>query len=304
MSTRCFSVAVAVVIMVHSLERQHSLPFIRFLQASPPPLKSLSPSMFSKVVGATDSAAIAAVRHQAPSMWLLCPGVGAQGGDLAACCAAGLFVPSENSEPTGTGSASGSAKKSRRATGLLFPVSRGLSNAPDPAVAARDLKESINAARAMIEAKAEEEEATARSSEEGSAKRHKGNNGAADALELAPYQQEFVQFATANSILKFGSFTLKSGRVSPYFFNAGGVCTGGGIAQLAGFYAQALVAPPALPFDVLFGPAYKGIPLATAVGVALYDLGVDVGVCYNRKEAKDHGEGGLLVGAELKVGVE
>ena len=267
------------------------------------------------MVGATDSVAIAAVRRQAPAMWLLCPGVGAQGGDLAACCAAGLFVPPFSNEPTGPGSgATPTAQKSRRATGLLFPVSRGLSNAPDPAVAARDLKEAINAARAMVEAKAEEEEiarAAAASTEGGSAKRHKGDNGGADdvataaaaaaALELAPYQKEFIQFATANSILKFGSFTLKSGRVSPYFFNAGGVCTGGGIAQLAGFYAQALVAPPNLPFDVLFGPAYKGIPLATAVGVALYNLGVDVGVCYNRKEAKDHGEGGLLVGADLKV---
>jgi hypothetical protein len=257
------------------------------------------------VVGATDSAAVAAVRAQAPRTWLLCPGVGAQGGDLALCCAAGLVVATPGGSP-------------RRATGLLFPVSRGLSAAADPAAAAYDLRARINAARATAETKAAAAAAAVAAAAaaaaavaeggEASAKRRKGssepeaNAAAAASAALAPYQQEFIAFALSNEILKFGSFTLKSGRTSPYFFNAGEVCTGGAVSKLASFYAQALVQAANAPkFDVLFGPAYKGIPLATAVGMALFNLGVDVGVCYNRKEAKDHGEGGLLVGAPLKV---
>ncbi|MCM0035325.1 MAG: orotate phosphoribosyltransferase [Burkholderiaceae bacterium] len=116
-------------------------------------------------------------------------------------------------------------------------------------------------------------------------------------------RREFVQFALKEGVLRFGSFVTKSGRTSPYFFNAGLFNTGASVGKLAQFYAQALV-DAKLPFDMLFGPAYKGIPLATATSVALAShaglQGRDVPFAYNRKEAKDHGEGGVLVGAPLK----
>lgn len=109
---------------------------------------------------------------------------------------------------------------------------------------------------------------------------------------------DFVQFAIDCEVLRFGEFTLKSGRTSPYFFNAGLFNTGARLHRLAGYYADALVASGA-EFDQLFGPAYKGIPLASNTAAALYERhGMDVPYLYNRKEAKDHGEGGLLVGAE------
>jgi orotate phosphoribosyltransferase len=113
----------------------------------------------------------------------------------------------------------------------------------------------------------------------------------------------FVQFALNEGVLRFGSFVTKSGRTSPYFFNAGLFNSGASVGRLAQFYAQALV-DSKLPFDMLFGPAYKGIPLATATAVALAghpDMhGRPIDFAYNRKEAKDHGEGGVLVGAPLK----
>ncbi|MEM7208127.1 MAG: orotate phosphoribosyltransferase [Pseudomonadota bacterium] len=113
------------------------------------------------------------------------------------------------------------------------------------------------------------------------------------------YQREFIEFALNEQVLKFGEFTLKSGRESPYFFNAGLFNTGSALAALGKFYAKAIVAAD-LDFDVLFGPAYKGIPLAATTAVALAnDHGRDVPWCFNRKEAKDHGEGGQLVGAPL-----
>ena len=99
-------------------------------------------------------------------------------------------------------------------------------------------------------------------------------------------------------VLKFGEFRLNSGRVSPYFFNLGAVSDGAGFAQLGRAYADAILAAE-IDFDVLFGPAYKGIPIAVATATALAEQGVHVGVAYNRKEAKDHGEGGSLVGAEV-----
>jgi orotate phosphoribosyltransferase len=102
----------------------------------------------------------------------------------------------------------------------------------------------------------------------------------------------------AQGVLKFGEFTLNSGRVSPYFFNLGAVSDGAGFAQLGRAYADAILAAE-IEFDVLFGPAYKGIPIAVATATALAERGVHVGVAYNRKEAKDHGEGGMLVGAEV-----
>ncbi len=116
---------------------------------------------------------------------------------------------------------------------------------------------------------------------------------------MQAYKEEFLDFAIAAGVLRFGQFTLKSGRVSPYFFNAGLFNTGRHLARLGRCYAQAIV-ESGLRFDVLFGPAYKGIPLAAATGIALADHhGIDTPFCFNRKEAKDHGEGGNLVGAPL-----
>jgi len=112
------------------------------------------------------------------------------------------------------------------------------------------------------------------------------------------YQRRFIEFALEHEVLRFGEFTLKSGRTSPYFFNAGAFDTGARLAALGGFYADA-IAGAGLEFDVLLGPAYKGIPLAAATAVRLADAhDRDVPWCFNRKEAKDHGEGGLFVGAE------
>ncbi len=113
------------------------------------------------------------------------------------------------------------------------------------------------------------------------------------------YQREFIELALRHEVLRFGRFTLKSGRESPYFFNAGRFDTGAAIAGLGRAYAAALV-NSAVPFDMLFGPAYKGIPLVTATAAALArDHGRDVPYAFNRKEAKDHGEGGLIVGRGL-----
>lgn len=124
---------------------------------------------------------------------------------------------------------------------------------------------------------------------------------AADASrpELA---REFVEFALASGVLRFGEFTTKAGRLSPYFFNAGLFDDGAKLGRLAQFYAQAIVSS-GVQFDMLFGPAYKGIVLAAAVAIELGRLGCNVPFAYNRKEAKTHGEGGQLVGAPLKGNV-
>jgi len=117
---------------------------------------------------------------------------------------------------------------------------------------------------------------------------------------MQSYKKEFLEFAIQAGVLRFGEFTLKSGRTSPYFFNAGLFNTGQHLARLGRFYAQAIVAS-GTRFDVLFGPAYKGIPLAAATSIALADHhDLNVPWCFNRKEAKDHGEGGNLVGAPLQ----
>lgn len=114
------------------------------------------------------------------------------------------------------------------------------------------------------------------------------------------YQSEFIELARRCDVLKFGEFTLKSGRVSPYFFNAGAFSNGGALAALGRCYAHCIV-NSGVNFDVLLGPAYKGIPLAAATAIALADHhGLDVPFVYNRKEAKNHGEGGTLVGAPLR----
>ncbi len=111
--------------------------------------------------------------------------------------------------------------------------------------------------------------------------------------------QDFVQFAVEAGVLRFGSFRTKAGRDSPYFFNAGLFDDGAKLGRLAQFYAQRIIAS-GVEFDMLFGPAYKGIPLAAAVAIELARLGRNVPYAYNRKEAKDHGEGGVLVGAPVK----
>lgn len=115
---------------------------------------------------------------------------------------------------------------------------------------------------------------------------------------MRDYKTEFIEFAIDQDVLRFGDFTLKSGRTSPYFFNAGLFKTGGSLSALGAFYAAA-IADSDVEFDVLLGPAYKGIPLAAAAAIKLADShGIDTPWCFNRKEVKDHGEGGLFVGEQ------
>ncbi len=117
---------------------------------------------------------------------------------------------------------------------------------------------------------------------------------------MQDYQKEFLKFALDVGVLRFGEFTLKSGRISPYFFNAGLFNSGAALARLGRYYAQAIM-DSGIEFDVLYGPAYKGIPLAAVTAAALYDQhGKDVAYAFNRKEAKDHGEGGVIVGHALE----
>jgi orotate phosphoribosyltransferase len=112
------------------------------------------------------------------------------------------------------------------------------------------------------------------------------------------FRQEFIAFALERNVLRFGSFTTKAGRLSPYFFNAGLFNDGDSLRRVGQFYAQAIV-DSGIAFDQLFGPAYKGIPLVTAAAVALAQNGRNVPISFNRKEAKDHGEGGVIIGAPL-----
>ena len=117
---------------------------------------------------------------------------------------------------------------------------------------------------------------------------------------MKDYQREFIEFAIEREVLRFGQFTLKSGRLSPYYFNFGLFNTGSAVARLGQYFAQALV-DSGIECDVILGPAYKGIPLATTMVVALSEHhGIDMPYAFNRKEAKAHGEGGSIVGAELK----
>ena len=116
---------------------------------------------------------------------------------------------------------------------------------------------------------------------------------------MSDFRQEFIEFALASGVLCFGEFKTKAGRLSPYFFNAGLFNDGNTLRQLAQFYAKAILAA-APAFDILFGPAYKGIPLVAATAVALAEFGRNLPFCFNRKEAKDHGEGGMTVGAPLR----
>ncbi|PSJ18894.1 orotate phosphoribosyltransferase [Nitrosomonas supralitoralis] len=115
---------------------------------------------------------------------------------------------------------------------------------------------------------------------------------------MSDFRQAFIEFAIACNVLCFGEFKTKAGRMSPYFFNAGLFNDGDSLRKLGQFYAKAIVAAE-LPFDMLFGPAYKGIPLVSAIVIALAEMGYNYPFCFNRKEAKDHGEGGVLVGASM-----
>jgi orotate phosphoribosyltransferase len=116
---------------------------------------------------------------------------------------------------------------------------------------------------------------------------------------MQDYQRAFIEFAINKGVLRFGEFTLKSGRISPYFFNSGLFNSGGSLAELGRFYASALIASQ-IDFDMLFGPAYKGIPLASSCAIALADkYERDIPYSFNRKELKDHGEGGTIVGSAL-----
>ena len=116
---------------------------------------------------------------------------------------------------------------------------------------------------------------------------------------MSNFRQDFIRFAVQQKVLCFGEFQTKAGRLSPYFFNAGLFNDGASLRNLSQFYAQAILAAE-LPFDMLFGPAYKGIPLVAGTAMALAEQGRNVPYCYNRKEAKDHGEGGTTVGAKLQ----
>ncbi len=120
---------------------------------------------------------------------------------------------------------------------------------------------------------------------------------------MEQYKQEFIEFMVDSCVLKFGDFTLKSGRRSPFFMNAGGYVTGSQLRRLGEYYARAIHDNYGLDFDVLFGPAYKGIPLAVATTMAISELyGREIRYCSNRKEVKDHGDTGILLGSSLKDG--
>ena len=126
---------------------------------------------------------------------------------------------------------------------------------------------------------------------------------ASEDFQMERYKEEFIEFMAESDVLKFGDFTLKSGRKSPFFMNAGAYVTGGQLHRLGCAYAQAVEKEFGLDFDVVFGPAYKGIPLAVITAMALEELyGAEVRYCSNRKEEKDHGDAGMLLGSGLKDG--
>ncbi len=115
---------------------------------------------------------------------------------------------------------------------------------------------------------------------------------------MPSFRQEFIEFAISHNVLRFGEFKTKAGRLSPYFFNTGLFNDGGSLRRIGQFYAKAILAAQ-LPFDMLFGPAYKGIPLVSAISIALSEIGNNYPFCFNRKKVKDHGEGGSIVGLPL-----
>jgi uridine monophosphate synthetase len=219
------------------------------------------------VAGATDPKALQIIRDNNQHDWILCPGVGAQGGSIKKVCQAALR---------------------RDGSGLLISVSRGISKASDMTKAAKIIRDEINTYR---------EVRMSRSHSEDSSSEKIPDIPIKDQDTLLPYQNEFITLALQQGALLFGSFTLKSGRQSPYFFNAGKFSSGKALTILAQVYAQA-IRRYNIEFDVIFGTAYKGIPLATCIGIAYFNLyGESKDIAYNRKEAKDHGEGGIISGA-------
>eukprot|EP00941_MAST-03F_sp_MAST-3F-sp1_P004293 g4293.t1 len=220
------------------------------------------------VVGATDIEAMKRSRTAAPDSWILAPGVGAQGGDLIAALRAGLRVDG---------------------SGIIIPVSRGISRAENPKNAAENFADIMRTTRSAVIAE-RNQRSRCSSGRISSAKK-----------ELQEHQRNFIVSALEMKVLRFGSFTLKSGRTSPYFFNAGLFCSGASMSTLADAYAEAIISCQ-LQYDVIFGPAYKGIPLAACIAMSLSSKPGQGSVpwVYNRKEIKDHGEGGSLVGADLR----
>jgi len=213
------------------------------------------------VVGATDVVALKRVRSAAPSLWILAPGVGFQGGNLEEAVQAGLR---------------------NDGMGLLVPISRGISKAQDPKAKAEEFRKLLNDAQKIVLSS------------------NKKPKLVESAGGLKTYQIDFFNLALKCGVLKFGKFTLKSGRESPYFFNAGLFNDGASLEGLGRFYAEAIEAS-GIEYNVIFGPAYKGIPLASVIAASLHHLfGKNVPFAYNRKEKKDHGEGGELVGAPVQ----
>ena len=196
------------------------------------------------------------MRKLCPDIWILAPGVGAQGGDLDDMIRAAIRDDGR---------------------GILIPISRGISRAEDPRAAAISYRDQINSAIERVLAERKQSKKT----------------------ELNDTQKQFIEAAIRASVLRFGEFKLKSGRLSPYFFNMGNFKSGKDMFEVAECYAKTIL-KSGLAFDVIFGPAYKGIPLCAAVAAALAQHGHNVEFAYNRKEAKDHGEGGCIVGSALK----
>lgn len=190
------------------------------------------------VVGATDAEALSKARRAAPRAWILAPGVGAQGGDLEAALSAGLILDESSSSSGGGGSAS--------AGGMLIPVSRGISRAEHPGQAAKELVDAINAVRDKLQ-----KAAAAAVADGGGGVDNTDALSSSSSEDILPYQKQFLEFSLHEGVLKFGSFTLKSGRTSPYFFNAGLFATGKALHQLGNAYAAAIMASPQL--YVLFG---------------------------------------------------
>jgi orotate phosphoribosyltransferase len=232
--------------------------------------KQLESPCLGFVVGGTDLISLKRVREKSPESWILCPGIGFQGGDAKEACNVGL--------------------RKSDGSGLLISISRAISKSSNMSETAKTLVKEINEIRNEFLSKNQKSENPAISS---------SSSTSSTVTSLQSFQKEFISFVLDEKVLQFGSFTLKSGRLSPYFFNAGLLCHGKSLAMLSKCYAKA-VKESGLEFDIIFGPAYKGIPLVTAFAMSWYELYHESkDICYNRKEMKDHGEGGLLVGASI-----
>jgi len=259
-------------------------------------IKFPRPPRLGLVVGATDPSALSAARAASiRGTWILAPGVGAQGGNLRDACLAGFELDKDvNNDGT------------RRCSGLLVPVSRAVSGAEDPAGEARRIRDSIEEVRKDMLIFPTEAVLTQKSLTD--AINTDAINTSSTESKLETYQRRFLQQALGEGVLKFGEFVLKSGRTSPYFFNAGLFASGEALDRLGSAYASAIMSSGVwsnddgtVNFDVIFGPAYKGISLGALVCASLYrEHGINVSFAYNRKEAKDHGEGGTLVGACMR----